>query len=735
MPKAKILYVSHSPYMYGAESCLVTLVQYLDKDKFEPVVVVPDEGPLKERLAAAGVRTYLYRAQWWARNENRINLEDGDGRTRVKDLVGIIERERPDIVHSNTSVIWDGAVAAKLTGTRHIWHIHEILRGHPSITPLLPLPLLYKSLDYLSEKVVVVAAEVGAELTGLIAAEKLCTIHNGIDEARYSSAPDRSLRLELGLKPDDLVALTVASIRKYKGIDTLVEAASQVRQRGAKVKFVIAGTGPKENLAELKEKADRLGLKEDLFFLGHRTDVPRLLAGADLFVLPSLQEAFPLVVLEAMASGKPVVATDCGGTTEMIAEGRSGFVVPVQAPDILAEKIMEIVSDPEQLGVMGSNALARFNEKYRAKIFARNFEAVYQNVLAMEKQAGPGEQELILLEAVLDAYQNLIDLMRRESDQEGLISEKVSTIELQTRKIADLDQRLASSNDLIQQRDQLLAQRDESIAQLKQWLSARESDVRDHSRWVEEKNRMIAERDRLLSEWSKLNKSYEQRLVQRDAENSQLNERLTAYDQWMQKMAEEFARSDERRFQLENTLQKSSADLADRDRQIHDVMAALSKLEQGRSELESRLQESSLDLADRDRQIHDVTAALASSEQGRSELENRLQQASDQLASASERISHVEAELRQERGQLQELQQHTAEKLAHQDEELRNRDRLLAGLKQELARLSEKTEIEHQKLQSIIDEKEKTIDAVLNSKSWKVTAPLRKALDILREKE
>jgi len=696
MPRTKILYVSHSPFLYGAESCLATLIQYLDSEAFEPVVIVPAEGPLKERLDALGVKSYFYKAEWWAKNEDRISFGESGNIARIQELVEIINQEKPDIVHSNTSVIWDGAVAAMITGTRHVWHIHEILRGQPSITALLPLPLLYKTIELCSEKVVAVSSEVRGELAEFINPAKMLVIHNGIDATRFESASDRSFREEMGFGENAIVALTVASIKKGKGIDNLIEAAAKVRQRGGDVNFVIAGKGSSEAVAELKNKVDRHQLTEHVHFLGHRTDVPRLLAGADLFVLPSLKEAFPLVVLEAMASGKPVVATDCGGTTEMIVDGASGFVVPVNDPGALAEKILEIATAPERMNAMGESALKRFNEHYRADIYAQNFAALYREVLKEEKQTRLFGKELVLFYGFLEAYQNYIDVMRAVTERDHQLSQCNLLVTEREKRLAELNLSLTNRDEQLQQRDSQLAERGSKIEQLSQWLSDRERDVRNHSQWLEERNRSLEEQNRRLAECNQANKSLDLLLAERSQEILLLNQGVTDRDQQIQKGMEQIALSEERRNQEISLLNQA---LTDRDQQIQKGMEQIALSEERRVELENRLRGKRLALSDKD-----------------------------------DRIEHVEGELLQERQRMEGFQDLTGKKLAHLENELEQGDQRLNSMKSELTRLAEEKEAERRRLEAMVDERELRIHDMMNSKSWKITAPLRKTLDILRKK-
>jgi glycosyltransferase involved in cell wall biosynthesis len=759
MPKIKILFISHSPHLYGAEKCLLTLVQHLDREVFEPVVVLPAEGLLKEKLDLLGVRSCLYRAEWWARNENHLVLGEGDVNARIQALVEIINREQPTIVHSNTSVILDGAIAAKMTGTKHVWHIHEMFRGHPSLDPILPLPLLYKAIDILSEKVVAVSDQERAELAEFVTTEKMLTIHNGIDAASFKTTADQSLRRELGIKKSDIVVLTVASFRKYKGLDTLIEAAAIVRKSSSNVRFVVAGSGTRESAEELKEQANRLQLTDHIHFLGHREDVPGLLAGADLLALPSRKEAFPLVVLEAMASGRPIVATNCGGIAEMIVDGESGFIVPVDDPASMADRILEASANQIRMVDMGKNALKRFSENFRSEAYVGNFEKLYKEIAGLEKHPGFTGNEAVFFRAFLEAYQSYVDTMKavverdsQLSEQGQLISDRDILLKGQEKRIVELNQSLEARDGQIQEYGNKLVERDEKIAQLGQWLAERERDVLDHSRWLDEKNRAIRERDQLLTEKSLNIKGFELLLAERSQQIEQLNKTLTDRDEQVRKLVEdrdeqvrklvedrdeqvrklekdrdeqvrklEKDRDEQVRKLVEDRDEQVRKLVEDRDKQARKFAEDLGGVAQRLDLLETRLQEKSVELAIRDERIEQLGRELALASEQRADLESRLAAKASDLAERDERLLQIEEEVAREARRVEE-------RLARLGEE---REVERQGFDR---RLREKEQLLRQK-ENLAREKEQRIYDLLNSKSWKVTAPLRKVLDLFAGKQ
>jgi L-malate glycosyltransferase len=165
------------------------------------------------------------------------------------------------------------------------------------------------------------------------------------------------VRAELGVAPHEVLVGTLANLRPQKGYPVLLEAARLVLDAGLPARFVAAGGGPAESEIRARQKA--LGLGDRFLLLGRREDAIRILAGCDVFVLSSLYEGLPVALMEAMTIGLPVVATAVGGVVEAVTAGREGLLVPPGRPDVLAQAIADLVSDPRRRGEMGQAARRR----------------------------------------------------------------------------------------------------------------------------------------------------------------------------------------------------------------------------------------------------------------------------------------------------------------------------------------------------------------------------------------
>jgi len=416
----KILYLSHSPGLYGGEIALLTLMRHLDRQRFEPIVVLPGDGPLKVEFEKIGVRTFLCPLDRWIRFQWDCRSFDNGSDNAIARIAGIIRDESIDLVHSNSSVIHEGAVAAKLNGVPHVWHIHETLPDHPELTSLIPLNLTLHIIALLSDAIITVADAGQKQFREVGIHEKLITIHNGIDPGPFHLPLNISIRDELGISDNALLVVILGSVTERKGYRQLLEAARQVCNHLQNVQFLWVGQLHEPMRQDLADKVGELGLQEHFTHLDFRYDVPQILRSVDLLVLPSVNEAFPLVILEAMASGKPVVATRCGGTAESVDDGKTGFLVPVANPEALAEKILILARDVELRLAMGRRAAASFKKNFTANRYARNVEALYEQILAAPRRVQLTPAEQTLLQDTFQSYQNYslcIDVLKNTREE------------------------------------------------------------------------------------------------------------------------------------------------------------------------------------------------------------------------------------------------------------------------------------------------------------------------------
>ncbi|MBI3909331.1 MAG: glycosyltransferase family 4 protein [Armatimonadetes bacterium] len=224
------------------------------------------------------------------------------------------------------------------------------------------------------------AAATQAEMLsfGWIAASRVTVIYNGIDATPFRAACGTRLREEWAIPRDGLVVAVIGRLVADKGIADALPAFSHLAAALPGVRVVIAGEGPERSSLETAVAAR--GLAGTVRFLGPRTDIPDVLAAADLLVHPSRREGAPNVVLEAMAARRPVVATACAGTPELVADGETGFLVPIGDAAALVERVERLARDPDLRREMGEAAAQRVEAEFSPERALDRWEALLARV-------------------------------------------------------------------------------------------------------------------------------------------------------------------------------------------------------------------------------------------------------------------------------------------------------------------------------------------------------------------
>jgi glycosyltransferase involved in cell wall biosynthesis len=309
-------------------------------------------------------------------------------------LTRLIRDERIDLVHAHlTYAAIFGAVAARLTGVPLVATLHLAASSEPAWTgPGARDRIMGALLRRFGSVVVCVSGAQRADYlrAGRVRADKVVVVPNGVDVASFERESGRreGHRRALGLAAEAQAVLTVSVLRPGKGLDVLLRAAKTVAARVPAAVFLVAGDGPLQG--PLRVEADRLGLGPRVRWLGLRHDVPALLAASDLFVLPSLHDAFPTALLEAMASGLPVLTTETGGIPEIVDAPGAGVLVPPGDAEALALRIVELLAQPERRAALGRAAHARALSRFSAEAWVGRLQAVYDRVLATAAPATEG---------------------------------------------------------------------------------------------------------------------------------------------------------------------------------------------------------------------------------------------------------------------------------------------------------------------------------------------------------
>jgi glycosyltransferase involved in cell wall biosynthesis len=366
-----VIFVTVNLGVYGAETQLVDLATSLD-DRFSPVIVcTKDRGEQAERAEAGGVRVIALGMH--SRFDLRVFTR----------LVGLMRRERPKIVHCTNfnPTAWGRAAAIAAGVPAIVTAEHSTNRGRT--LERLAVPVCNALFGARTDAVVAC----GHNQVDVLVAEgnrsdRIRVIVNGVDPAGFVTSSDPAVRREWGVPDGRVVVGIVAGLRPEKNHEMLFRVAKRLKDESIDAHYVIVGDGPRRE--QLERVVTELGLTEGVSFLGVRRDVRRILTGLDVLVLTSeaLIETFPMCLLEGMAAGRPIVATDAGDVPHIVADGETGFVVPVGDEVAFAEKLRLLIEDEDLRASMGARGRSRVERMFTRERMVQQYVDLLEEVLA-----------------------------------------------------------------------------------------------------------------------------------------------------------------------------------------------------------------------------------------------------------------------------------------------------------------------------------------------------------------
>lgn len=388
MPPRKVLFVHTTSEVGGSDVSLAHLVERLDPARFRAVVALPSHGPLVARLEAAGAEVaVLPRMRKLTSRKGKAGLAAfaAGYPLGVASLAALIRRTKSDLVHTNTIHNLYGWAAARLTRRPHVWHVREIVWQSAALRRVeRALALGFSS------RVIVTSAAVGRMFErGGAMPPRVVTIANGVDTGRFTPGTSDRVRADFSIPASSPIVGAAARLDVWKGFEDFIDAAAIVHRARPDVRFVIAG-GAIEGLEtyerDLRARAAARGLDRALIFTGWKygpAEMPEFFRSIDVFVLPSREpEPFGLVVLEAMASARPVIATAHGGPLEIVVDGETGALVPPGRPEALATAVSALIADPARARSMGDAGRARAVSVYGIERTVDRLQLLYDEVLS-----------------------------------------------------------------------------------------------------------------------------------------------------------------------------------------------------------------------------------------------------------------------------------------------------------------------------------------------------------------
>ncbi len=396
LEKLKVLFLQATPMFGGDLVVQELLIRFCDLERIEPhVACLPEMDGGESRflgqvrsLPGVQVRPTLFGPEVHLRSRtalSRATLQAiGPTTSSLIGLIRYVRREGIQLVHCLDRVrdAVAGQLIARSTGARCIIHMHAKM-GY-WVSPLAKVAMQHADgLIGVSDFVVRSGAEIGYDRS------KMHRVHNGIDVGRWDVELDgRPIRKELGIPEQVPVFVYSGRFNTWKGPYDLVRAAADLKRRGHDFRLLMVGdedaTAPAKNrvsVASLRELTAAESVGDKVIFTGFRADLPRIFAAADAYTMPTYEEPFANVFLEAMAMGRPVVALNSGGVPEAVEHGRSGLLSEPHDVGQFAANMARLITEPRLRHEMGRYGRARVEESFHARRMARDVERVYRRVL------------------------------------------------------------------------------------------------------------------------------------------------------------------------------------------------------------------------------------------------------------------------------------------------------------------------------------------------------------------
>ena len=368
-----LLVANTGTFVGGGQVSLLGLVDGMNRDRFEPYVVCPEEGDFLEALLERGIPTLVRRMPSF-RGLSALTVPFA-----IRSWLELVRRYEIELLHANgTRAMLHAGLVGKLASVPVLWHVRVM--GTDG--------LLDRALARVSTRVLVNSHAVAHRFDFLGAQSSSrgpSVIHNGVDLEPFARArPDPALRREWGLAGKFVLAL-LAQLIPWKRQDLAIEILSLLRARGLDATLVLVGDevpSTRGERARLEDIAKRRGVESHCIFAGFRRDVPQVLKQADLLLHPARDEAFGRALIEAMASSLAVVAAAGGGVEEIVQDGETGVVVRSASPEVWAEAIERLYRDQPLRRQMGAAGRRRAEEHFSVESHVASVERVYKEVLS-----------------------------------------------------------------------------------------------------------------------------------------------------------------------------------------------------------------------------------------------------------------------------------------------------------------------------------------------------------------
>jgi glycosyltransferase involved in cell wall biosynthesis len=397
----RVLFFDHTAALSGAEIAMLNLVRSLDARKVTPIVVFGAYGPVVEQMDPFA-ETHVLPMPLAVAGAKKDSLGVGSlfrlratfgGAAYIWKLARFIRRNDVDVVHTNSlKADLIGGIAGRLAGRPVIWHVRDRIDEDylpPSVVRIFRLLSRWVPQFVITNSAATLRSlypdttPAGSVPFSIRPGERSAVVHDGTPwpfPAARTAARNGLVRIGL-----------IGRISPWKGQLIFLQAAARVRQNFPNARFFIVGSalfGEAEYDRKVRALTESLGISDVVTFTGFRKDVQNAIADMDLIVHASITgEPFGQVIIEGMAAGKPIIATDGGGVPEIVEDGKTGILVPMGDVQAMADAISRMLADPALAAEMGARGRERVRDHFTIERKARKVEALYQERFAKRQRS------------------------------------------------------------------------------------------------------------------------------------------------------------------------------------------------------------------------------------------------------------------------------------------------------------------------------------------------------------
>ncbi len=395
-PKITVAFIEQSAQMGGVEVTTLETVKGLDQSRFNPLVICPEQDELTEHLQRLNIPTrivprpklYSVSARLGSKlvpNPLAILANAYAFWHTANRLIGVIQEKADVVVTKGLIAHFYGGLAAAHARVPCIWHVQEVVNTQHLFG--LYQKILNKGAGRWAKLIIADASSVANQFnTRLHSQQRVHILHNGIDTHRFSpTIKPVDLHISKKTEVSPIYIGQIGRIVPLKGQEVLLRAFTQLHRRWPDSYLLFVGSplfDTDHYLVKLRQMVADAELDDRVYFLGFRRDIPQIMAALDIVVHPSIEPDSPVSILEALAAGRPVIASSVPGTTELFQDSNEGFLVPPNDSQALAEKLEFLIANPLERATIGANGRKAAEERFSSEQYINTFQQLIEQALS-----------------------------------------------------------------------------------------------------------------------------------------------------------------------------------------------------------------------------------------------------------------------------------------------------------------------------------------------------------------